>query len=39
MDKNDTATETTITQEPVASVKIHITKDGIKVISDKETTV
>lgn len=39
MDKNDTATGTTVTQEPVASVKIHITKDGIKVISDKETTV
>ena len=39
MDANDTATETKITEEPVASVKIHITKDGIKVISDKETTV
>jgi hypothetical protein len=39
MDTNDTATETKITEEPVASVKIHITKDGIKVISDKETTV
>jgi hypothetical protein len=39
MDKNDTATGTKITEEPVASVKIHITKDGIKVISDKETTV
>jgi len=36
---NDTATETKITEEPVASVKIHITKEGIKVISDKETTV
>ena len=39
MDTNDTATETKVTEEPVASVKIHITKDGIKVISDKETTV
>jgi hypothetical protein len=39
MDKNDTATVTKLTEEPVASVKIHITKDGIKVISDKETTV
>jgi hypothetical protein len=38
MDTNDT-TGTKITEEPVASVKIHITKDGIKVISDKETTV
>lgn len=39
MDTNDTASGTKITEEPVASVKIHITKDGIKVISDKETTV
>lgn len=39
MDTNDTAAETKVTEEPVASVKIHITKDGIKVISDKETTV
>jgi hypothetical protein len=38
MDTNDT-TGTNITEEPVANVKIHITKDGIKVISDKETTV
>ena len=39
MDTNESAPETKVAEEPVANVKIQITKDGIKVISDKETTV
>lgn len=31
--------ENILIEEPVANVQIQITKDGIKVISDKETTV
>ncbi|PSN36792.1 hypothetical protein C0J52_24094 [Blattella germanica] len=39
METNESVPEVKATEEPVASVKIQITKEGIKVISDKETTV